>query len=258
MIRRILGLGLFLAACVAALVVLAPRTTGWTPEPRGSVGEALIFQEHFSLVPSSIYTPKENEALDAQIDPVRFLLPHKLAEVAKIFMFEGEVGAGAPAPDFALQTTDGEEIRLSELRGRPAVFMFVAMTCPPARAQVPRFEALQQRFGDQVQFFLVYSRERHPGEKGFPGFEYARTDAQKRKYAAMLAELTRLPVAVDGIDEHVLELYGPVPNSAYVIDRHGAIVFRSTWADATKIDAVLERLLAFERASAEAPSPAAP
>ncbi len=45
-------------------------------------------------------------------------------------------GVGEPAPDFTLRTVDGGTLRLSDLRGRIAVFMFAAMTCPPARAQL--------------------------------------------------------------------------------------------------------------------------
>jgi peroxiredoxin len=43
---------------------------------------------------------------------------------------------GELAPDFELQATNGEMVRLSHKRGRIAVFMFVAMTCPPNRTQV--------------------------------------------------------------------------------------------------------------------------
>ena len=242
----LIGLTVLLVLFVVVITALAPRTRDWSAEPR-RIGGALVFQEHFSVTPASVYSREERENLSAQIDPIRFLLPHKLLEIAKIFTFESAAAAGEPAPDFELRTTAGDLLRISDLRGKPAVFMFAAMTCPPARAQVPRLEALQHKYGDQVTFFLVYSRERHPGEKGFPAFEYAETDTEKRHYAQMLAEVTSLAVAVDGIDEHVLGLYGPVPNSAYVIDSDGTIIFRSTWADSRKVEQVLDRLLAFER-----------
>ena len=57
------------------------------------------------------------------------------------------------------------------------------------------------------------------------------------------AWLARMELAVD----RVLELYDPVPSSAYVIDPGGPIVFRSTWADSRKVEQVLDQLLEFER-----------
>ena len=64
-----------------------------------------------------------------------------------------------------------------------------------------------------------------------------------------LAALTQLPVAVDGVDARVQETYGGVPNSAWVIDREGTIVFRATWADAEKLGEVVDRLMRFEQSA---------
>ena len=151
---------------------------------------------------------------------------------------------GSPAPDFTLRTVDGGTLRLSDLRGRIAVFMFAAMTCPPARAQLPLWNQLHGEYADRgVAVFVVYSRERHPGEPGYREFRHTRTDAEKEVNAAMLAELARMPVAVDGVDEAVLARYGKVPNAAFVVDADGVLVYKSTWADAAAIRAVLDRLV---------------
>ena len=65
-------------------------------------------------------------------------------------------------------------------------------------------------------------------------------------YAKMLSEITAVPVAVDPIDEPTLKDYGVVPNAAFVVDRGGFIVFKSQWADAKKIQQVVQQLLALE------------
>ncbi len=79
---------------------------------------------------------------------------------------------GALAPDFELETTTGETVRLSDKRGRIAVFMFVAMTCPPARTQVELWKELYEKHSvNDVEIFFGYSRERHPGERGYPEFK---------------------------------------------------------------------------------------
>jgi hypothetical protein len=67
-------------------------------------------------------------------------------------------------------------------------------------------------------------------------------------YARMWANRTALPVIVDGIDDRILKAYGDVPNAAFVIDRNGTLVFKSTWADANKIENVLDELLQYQKA----------
>jgi len=59
----------------------------------------------------------------------------------------------------------------------------------------------------------------------------------------MWSERTILPVAVDGVDDAVAKAYGEFPNPAFVIDRNGTLVFKSTWADAAKVEHVIDALI---------------
>jgi peroxiredoxin len=47
---------------------------------------------------------------------------------------------GFLAPDFHVETLEGEVLTLSELRGRPVVLNFWATWCPPCRAEMPALE----------------------------------------------------------------------------------------------------------------------
>jgi cytochrome c biogenesis protein CcmG, thiol:disulfide interchange protein DsbE len=55
---------------------------------------------------------------------------------------------GHPAPDFALQTLDGQTLQLSDLQGQAVVLNFWASWCPPCRAEMPELEQTYQEHQD--------------------------------------------------------------------------------------------------------------
>ena len=53
---------------------------------------------------------------------------------------------GFAAPDFTLDTLDGETIKLSELRGQPVLINLWASWCPPCRAEMPALDAVYRKY----------------------------------------------------------------------------------------------------------------
>lgn len=53
------------------------------------------------------------------------------------------------APEFALTTFDGQEITLSELRGKPVVINFWASWCIPCRTEAPLLERMWKEYRER-------------------------------------------------------------------------------------------------------------
>ena len=56
---------------------------------------------------------------------------------------------GFLAPDFELQTTTGETIKLSNLRGQAVLINLWATWCPPCRAEMPAIESIYEEYKDK-------------------------------------------------------------------------------------------------------------
>ncbi len=53
------------------------------------------------------------------------------------------------APDFRLRGIDGKEYSLSMFRGRVVILDFWDTWCPPCKAEIPDFVALQEKYGSK-------------------------------------------------------------------------------------------------------------
>ena len=150
---------------------------------------------------------------------------------------------GDRAPDFKTRTLDGDKIKLSSFRGdKNVVLTFGSATCPMTAGSIGGINELYDNYQDQdVEFFLVYVREAHPGEE-LPSHD---SFDQKVEAAELLRdeEDVEIPIIVDDVDGSIHRKYGLMPNSTYIIDKSGRVAFRALWTRPNVIEDALEELL---------------
>ena len=141
-------------------------------------------------------------------------------------------GPGDRIPDFDLTTLDGGRFRSADLTETgPALLVFGSYTCPVTESAAPGLNQLRERFGGQVRFVMVNVREAHPG-KNVP---QPQSMDQKTSHAEQLRDAHgfNFEVVLDDIDGTLHRALSPKPNSAYIVDWEGTILFRVQWANDT-------------------------
>ena len=101
--------------------------------------------------------------VSAAVVPVLFLALFGVLLLLRPATDSGPAGAsvGHPAPELALVDTDGNEIRLSELRGRPVMVNFWASWCGPCVEEFPRIrEAVAEHRDEGLTVIGVVYQDR--------------------------------------------------------------------------------------------------
>ncbi|WP_040402352.1 TlpA family protein disulfide reductase [Alkalibacillus haloalkaliphilus] len=65
------------------------------------------------------------------------------------------VEVGDVAPNFKLQTLNGEETELADFRGQKIMINFWATWCPPCRAEMPHMQEIHEEYDDEVIILAV-------------------------------------------------------------------------------------------------------
>lgn len=75
------------------------------------------------------------------------------------------------APDFTVLDAEGNKVSLSDMKGKPVVVNFWATWCGPCRSELPHFEEMYKKYGNNVVFMMVdlteNYRETVEGAKSF-------------------------------------------------------------------------------------------
>ena len=145
--------------------------------------------------------------------------------------------AGEQMRDFALQSLDGKEVKLSDYSGKWVVIETASLTCPMFVKNINPIKTLIPKYPD-VEFLVVYVREAHPGSRTGPH------ESMDKKIA--LAERTMKeygdirPVLVDNLAGDMHRAYGSFPNMVYIVNPEGQVVYRCDWSYAHLIERVLK------------------
>lgn len=223
------------------------QVQNWNPEPYPT-DSALIFRDDLDYYLNG-YSEQEIKEMRKLVSIWRMnfdqLMKATIADL-RTYSEGGAFNHGFHEIDLPKADSTGR-YKLSEHRGRIRAFMFGSITNPPARAQLPFWDRLKEKYATEaVDLFVVYGKELHPGDKKtYKDYPAPKSEYEKMAYAKEFAQLTKLPVLVDGLDNAVLDRYGRVPNGAFVVDADGRLIFRGTWADSRKIEHILDTVLAW-------------
>lgn len=66
---------------------------------------------------------------------------------------------GSIAPDISLMDMDGNQMKLSDLKGKKVFLNFWATWCPPCREEMPDIEKMKEKYGNDLTIIAVSSAE---------------------------------------------------------------------------------------------------
>ena len=153
---------------------------------------------------------------------------------------------GDRLPDATLLNLDGQEVSLRSLAaGRPIALVTGSTTCPATASAMPDLNALEERYGDHVQFVLLQVREAHPGAE----VDQPRTSRDKVQHAQLMREVyaVRWPVLVDDIDGTLHRQLDTEPNSLHIIGADGEILYRALFAGDPGVENAIAAVAAGEQ-----------
>lgn len=146
--------------------------------------------------------------------------------------FDNSTGplTGQRAPDVRVFESSGKPTRLFEFDGEYLVLELGSLTCPLFQTRRAKMQALDSG-NTRISNAVLYVREAHPGVD-IP---------QHRSFKNKLDCANRLlvedgdtrTVYVDDLAGSAHKAFGGMPNTLFIIDSSGCVVYRAQWNDTT-------------------------
>ena len=114
-----------------------------------------------------------------------------------------------PAPNWQLSDVDGKPVKLSDFKGKVIILDFWATWCPPCRAEIPGFVAIQKKYADKGLTVVGVSVDQQGASVVKPFMQQL-----KMNYPVVLANAKMIGDYGD---------IGSIPTT-FIIDRQGNIV----------------------------------
>ncbi len=67
----------------------------------------------------------------------------------------GNADTPKAAPDFTVLDKDGNEVKLSDLKGKPVIVNFWATWCPYCVQEMPDFDEVYKTYGEDIHFMMI-------------------------------------------------------------------------------------------------------
>lgn len=138
---------------------------------------------------------------------------------------------GQKAPDLSVATLSlanlgGDPKRILDFDGDFLVLEMGSATCPLYQGRRAKMEPLQHLF-PEMTFAVLYVREAHPGAIRCKHHDMG----QKIDRAASLHtdDGESRDIWIDDIEGSVHAAFGSMPNSLFVLNRNGCVVYRNIW-----------------------------
>ena len=148
---------------------------------------------------------------------------------------------GEKAVDFKVKTLEGKEVKLSDYFGKPVVLEMGSFTCPVYTGKIKTMCQIVDEWKKEANFLTLYVREAHPGERIGAHKNMEEKMALAKRAKEERGE-TKRTILVDEVSGAAHKKYGAWPNSVYIFDKTGKVVYRSKWNNTDEVEQVLTAL----------------
>lgn len=146
---------------------------------------------------------------------------------------------GDKAPDCQVFDVDGNARQLLDFEGDLLVLEMGSLTCPLFQTRRAKMERLETG-GASISNVVLYIREAHPGAS-IPQHKSFEDKLLCAKRLIQEDGETR-SILVDDLDGTAHNAYGAMPNTLFIINRSGCVVYRAEWNNPTATQAALSAL----------------